>query len=161
MRRFRLFAVLLALSSIVASCGWSPPSSPPPATCNPDQGPTGETIANEISRLPGLPQGELWQETARGYTANCQLHWVQVGAANTGPERLQQVLFFDHNTPLGPATPQPRPYISVSSPGQDTVAVQYMWRQGQDAPCCPTGIGTVRFTIQDGKLKALDPIPNP
>ena len=39
--------------------------------------------------------------------------------------------------------------------------VQYQWRQGNDAPCCPTGIGTVRFHIgEDGKLKALDPIPN-
>ena len=40
--------------------------------------------------------------------------------------------------------------------------VQYQWRQGQDPACCPTGIGTVRFQIgEDGKIKALDPIPNP
>ena len=45
--------------------------------------------------------------------------------------------------------------------GNDTAAVQYQWRQGQDPACCPTGIGTVRFKIEDGKLKALDPIPSP
>jgi hypothetical protein len=40
--------------------------------------------------------------------------------------------------------------------------VQYQWRQGHDQPCCPTGIATVRFQIgDDGKLKAIDPIPNP
>ena len=44
--------------------------------------------------------------------------------------------------------------------GNDTAAVQYQWRQGQDPACCPTGIATVRFKIEDGKLKALDPIPN-
>jgi hypothetical protein len=26
---------------------------------------------------------------------------------------------------------------------------------------CPMGIATVRFKIDDGKLKALDPIPSP
>jgi hypothetical protein len=42
------------------------------------------------------------------------------------------------------------------------VQVQYQWRQGDEAPCCPTGIGTVRFRIgQDGALEALDPIPDP
>jgi LppP/LprE lipoprotein len=57
---------------------------------------------------------------------------------------------------------QPRPYIAVSSGGEDTVIVQYQWRQGQDQPCCPTGIATVRFQIgENGKLKAIDPIPNP
>ena len=33
--------------------------------------------------------------------------------------------------------------------------------QAQEPACCPTGIATVRFKIEDGKLKALDPIPNP
>jgi len=35
------------------------------------------------------------------------------------------------------------------------------WRQGQEPACCPTGIATVRFKIDDVKLEALDPIPNP
>ena len=60
-----------------------------------------------------------------------------------------------------PATPDPRSYITVISMGNDIAAVQYQWRQGQDPACCPTGIGTVRFKIEDGKLEARDPIPNP
>jgi hypothetical protein len=46
--------------------------------------------------------------------------------------------------------------------GQAIATVLYQWLQGQDKPCCPTGIGQVRFQIgEDGTLKALDPIPNP
>jgi LppP/LprE lipoprotein len=71
------------------------------------------------------------------------------------------VLFFNRNTPLGTPTPDPRPYITVTTTGNDTAVVQYQWRQGQDAACCPTGIGTMRFKIEDGKLKALDPIRTP
>lgn len=48
----------------------------------------------------------------------------------------------------------------VAPTGNDTAAVQYQWRQGQEPACCPTGVATVRFKIEDGKLKALDPIPN-
>ena len=40
--------------------------------------------------------------------------------------------------------------------------VQYQWQQGNDPPCCPTGIGTGPVPARrDGKLKALDPVPNP
>ncbi len=39
------------------------------------------------------------------------------------------MLFFDRNTPLGPATPEPRPYINVQNAGDDTVVVQYQWQQ--------------------------------
>jgi hypothetical protein len=53
----------------------------------------------------------------------------------------------------------PRPYVNVVTSSADTVTVQYQWKQGSDQPCCPTGIGTARFQIVDGKLKALDPIP--
>jgi hypothetical protein len=69
-------------------------------------------------------------------------------------------LFFDRKSPIGIPTPDPRPYITVTAMGNDTAAVQYQWRQGQEPACCPTGIGTVRFKIEHGKLKALDPIPN-
>jgi hypothetical protein len=71
----------------------------------------------------------------------------------------QQVLFFNRNTPLGTPTPDPRPYITVTPSGNDTAVVQYQWRQGQDAACCPAGIGTARFKVEYGKLKALDPSP--
>ncbi|MBW8712204.1 MAG: LppP/LprE family lipoprotein, partial [Mycobacterium sp.] len=71
-----------------------------------------------------------------------------------------QVLFFDRKSPIGTPTPDPRPYITITPTANDIAAVQYQWRQGQEPACCPTGIATVRFKIEDGKLKALDPIPN-
>jgi hypothetical protein len=146
---------------IAAGCGWSPPGAPPPKpdTCKPTDGPTADTVAREIAALgePGSP----WTELASGHTANCRLYWVQIGPTRAEQNSPQQVLFFDHNVPLGTATPEPRPYISVLPSGDDTVAVQYQWQQGSDPPCCPTGIGTVRFQIgPDGKLKPIDPIPN-
>ena len=70
-----------------------------------------------------------------------------------------QVLFCDHDALIGTPTPGPRPYVNVVTSG-DTVSVQNQWKQGNDQPCCPTGIGTVRLQPADGKLKALDPVPN-
>jgi hypothetical protein len=151
-----MIAVLMTLGLIAAGCGWSPPSATPPKTCAPSDGPSAQTIEQAIAGLGG----DAWTEVMRGYAGNCELHWVHVALSNTGSERPQQVLFFNRSTPLGPATPEPRPYISVTAAGDNTAAVQYQWRQGQDPACCPTGIATVRFTIEDGKLKALDPIPN-
>ena len=72
-----------------------------------------------------------------------------------------QVLFFDRKSPIGTPTPDPRPYITITAMADGIAAVQYQWRQGEEPACCPTGIATVRFKIEDGKLKALDPIPNP
>ena len=72
---------------------------------------------------------------------------VTSGDASDSP---QQVLFFNRNTPLGTPTPDLRPYITVTTTGNDTAFVQYQWRQGQDAACCPTGIVTIRFKIEDG-----------
>jgi hypothetical protein len=106
-----------------------------------------------------LPAAE-WREIVRGHTADCHLHWVVVSSGDAS-DSPGQVIFFDRNSPIGTATPDPRPYITVTAMGDDTAAVQYQWRQGQEPACCPTGIATVRFKIEDGKLKALDPIPNP
>jgi hypothetical protein len=157
-RASRSIAVVPALGLIAAGCGWSPPSAPPPKACSPSDGPSAQTADQAIT---GLGHG-AWAEVTRGYVGNCRLHWVQAALAGTASDRPQQVLFFDRNTPLGSATPEPRPYLSVTSAGDETAAVQYQWRQGQDAACCPTGIATVRFRIgDDGKLEALDPIPNP
>ena len=153
-----LVAVLSVL--IVAACGWSPPSSPPPQanTCTPADGPSADAVTAEITKVSG---GQPWQELDRGNTTNCALQWVQVGPPSApATDAPGQVLFFDHATPIGTATPQPRPYITVTTAG-DTVSVQYQWRQGADPACCPTGIGTVRFQLTDGKLEALDPIPGP
>ena len=159
MRLSRLIAVLMTLGVVAVGCGWSPPSAPPTTSvaCTQADGPTPETTQQAVA---SLPQGAQWRETSRGHTPNCRLNWVVVSAGDAS-DSPQQVLFFDRNNSLGPATPEPRPYINVTTMGDDTVNVQYQWRQGQDPACCPTGIGAVRFKIEDGKLKALDPIPNP
>lgn len=170
-RRTLLF--LLSLGGLLAAgCGWSPPGAPPPQpdTCAPSDGPPAETVQQAIAGV-AAPTGSSWRESATGHTADCRLYWVQITSrtretteapAESAPDSPQQVLFFDRQTPLGPATPQPRPYLNVLSSGEDTVIVQYQWRQGDDKPCCPTGIGTVRFRIgDDGTLETLDPTPGP
>jgi hypothetical protein len=157
MRPSRLIAVML-VALLAVGCGFNPPSSPPTtsAGCTPAEGPNEDTVAAEIAKLPAAN----WMEILRGHTADCTLHWVVVtsGDASDSPG---QVLFFDRKSPIGTPTPEPRPYITVTPIGNDTAAVQYQWRQGQDPACCPTGIATVRFKVEDGKLKALDPIPTP
>ncbi len=161
MRFRRLAVMLLACGLLVAGCGWSPPSAPPPSpdTCAPTDGPTPDAVASAINGLRPASQG-AWKETARGHTKNCRLYWVQVGAG-ADPAAPQHLLFFDRNTPIGTATPEPKPYTVVLSSGDNTVTVQYQWQQGGDAPGRPTGIAQVRFELgDDGKLKALDPIPN-
>jgi LppP/LprE lipoprotein len=159
MRLCTIIAMFTTIGLITAGCGWSPPSAPPTtsASCTQADGPSADSVAYEITRLPA---GQPWRETSRGHTADCQLHWVvvTVGDASDSP---RQVLFFDHNSPIGTPTPDPRPYANVTAQGNDTAVVQYQWRQGQDPACCPTGIGTVRFKVQDGKLNALGPIPGP
>lgn len=162
MRLSRSIPMLMSLGLIAAGCGWSPPAAPPPKpdTCKPTDGPAADTVQRAIDGV-AAPAGSSWKQTNSGHTSNCRLYWVQIGSAKAEQNSPQQVLFFDHNNPLGPATPEPRPYITVLSSAEDTVAVQYQWQQGQDPACCPTGIGTVRFRIgDDGKLLAVDPIPN-
>jgi hypothetical protein len=113
-------------------------------------------VAAEIAKLPAAQ----WHEIVSGHTADCSLHWVVVSSGDAA-DSPGQVLFFDRKSAIGTPTPDPRPYITITAVGNDTAAVQYHWRQAQEPACCPTGIGTVRFNIEDGKLKALDPIPNP
>jgi hypothetical protein len=157
MRPSRWITIVL-VGLLAVGCGWSPPSPPvtTSAGCTPADGPSADSVAAEIAKLPAAP----WIEVVSGHTADCSLHWVVVtsGDASDSPG---QVLFFDRKAPIGTATPDPRPYITINPSGNDTAAVQYQWRQGQDPACCPTGIATVRFKVEDGKLKALDPIPTP
>ena len=149
--------VVLVLGLTAAGCGFKPPAAPPTtsAACTQADGPSADTVAAEIAKLPAAQ----WNEIMSGHTADCSLHWVVVtsGDASDSPG---QVLFFDRKSPIGPPTPDPRPYITINAIGNDTAAVQYQWRQGQEPACCPTGVATVRFKIEDGKLKPLDPIPN-
>jgi hypothetical protein len=157
MRLFGVLAAMVTLGLSSAGCGWSPPSAPPTTSvsCGPADGPDENTVTAEINKLPAAQ----WHEIVRGHTPDCSLHWVVVSAGDAS-DSPGQVLFFDRKSPIGTPTPEPRPYITVTSMGNDTAVVQYQWRQGQEPACCPTGIGSVRFKIEDGKLKALDPIPN-
>jgi hypothetical protein len=157
----RLIALLLLLGLVAAGCGWKPPSSPQgPDTCKPTDGPAADTVANAIAGLPPV-NGATWHENGRGHTKDCRLHWVQVSAAS-GSAAPQHVLFFDRNTFISTATPNPRPYTTVAMLGRDMVIVQYQWQQPTDQPDRPTGIAQVRFQLDpDGRMKALDPVPHP
>ncbi len=158
MRLTQVIPVVLSLGLIAAGCGYNPASAPPPSSgnCTQAEGPTEDSIAHEIKQLPAAQ----WSEVVSGHTPDCSLHWVVVSSGDA-PDSPGQVIFFNHKSPIGTATPGPRPYITVTAMGDDTAAVQYQWRQAQEPACCPTGIATVRFKIEDSKLKALDPIPNP
>lgn len=159
MRLTRIASALTALTFALASCGWSPPNSAPQSTsdCPVEDTPTAETVKTAVQKV-----GERWSEVSRGNTGDCRLHWVVIGTGDTAPDAAVQVLFFDRDSPLGPPTPRPRPYTTVVPLGEKIATVQYQWLQGQDKPCCPTGIAQVRFQIgEDGALQALDPIPTP
>jgi hypothetical protein len=160
----RLLALIVTLSTtglIMAGCGWSPPQAPPTQAdaCAAADGPTPDTVTQAVATLPAAPAGAQWKQTASGHTTDCGLHWVKVGSSDATQDGPGQVLFFGHNALIGTPTPDPRPYVNVVTSG-NTVSVQYQWKQGNDQPCCPTGIGTVRFQLADGKLTALDPVPN-
>jgi hypothetical protein len=156
----RVIVILLVL--LASGCG-SQPSAPPaarPDTCKESDGPKADTVRQAIASNPVTVPGSNWVEIARGHTRNCRLYWVQVIPTIASESTPQQLLFFDHNTPLGAPT-HPKPYITVLPPSDDTVTVRYQWRKGSDQPCCPTGIGTVKFRISStGKLEALGKIPN-
>ena len=153
-----LASVLLTLGVTVAGCGWSPPAPAPTssaaaADCGPR--PTAQDVEAEFALLPPAP----WREVSRGHASDCRLQWVVVTSGDQ-PDSLQQVLFFDDGAPVGSPTMDPRPYITVTAQGEHDAVVQYQWSQGDDEPCCPTGIGTARVTLEDGRLTILDPIPN-
>jgi hypothetical protein len=159
--RRQLAVILLILAA--SGCGGKPPTpaSSPPDTCKASDGPTTDTVRQAIVSVPVLVPGSIWVEIARGHARKCRLYWVQIIPSIATESTPQQLLFFDHNTPLGTPTPNPKPYITVLPPADDTITVQYQWQVGSDQPCCPTGIGTARFQIgSDGKLKALGKIPN-
>lgn len=154
---------MILLILLASGCGGKQTGTPPvpPDKCKESDGPTADTVRQAIASVPITTPGANWVEIGRGHTKKCRLYWVQIIPTIAGESTAQQLLFFDHNTPLGPPTPNPKPYITVLPPSDDTVTVQYQWLKGNDQPCCPTGIGTVKFQIgPDGKLRALGKIPN-
>lgn len=164
--------MLVLLVVLAAGCGGRAPTkqSGPPSragACKESDGPSADTVRRSIASttstasVPTENPGTSWVEIARGHTNNCRLYWVQIIPTIASESTPQQLLFFDHNTPLGTPTPNPKPYITVLPPADDTVTVQYRWRKGKDQECCPTGIGTVKFTIgPDSKLQAVGKVPD-
>jgi hypothetical protein len=155
--------IVMLIGLAAAGCGDkpSPPAAAKPDNCKQSDSPTGDTVRQAIALVPIEVPGSTWVEIGRGHTRKCQLNWVQIIPTIASESTPQQLLFFDRNTPLGPATRNPKPYLAVLAPSDDTVNVQYRWRTGNDQECCPTGVGTVKFQIgPDGKLKALGPIPH-
>ncbi|HYB81058.1 MAG TPA: LppP/LprE family lipoprotein [Mycobacterium sp.] len=155
--------IVIVLILLASGCGWKPPAPPParPDTCKESDGPTPDTVRQAIASVPIAVPGANWVEIARGHTRNCRLYWIQIIPTIASESTPQQLLFFDHNIPLGTPTPNPKPYITVLPPSGDSITVQYQWQRGADQPCCPTGIGTVKFQIgSDGKLQAVGKIPN-
>ena len=159
--RYQLSVILLILLTV--GCGSTPPAptSTASGTCKDSDGPTADTVRQAIAAVPITVPDSFWVEIGRGHTKKCRLYWVQIIPTIASESTPQQLLFFDHNMPLGTATPNPKPYITVLAPSDDTVTVQYQWQVGNDEPCCPTGRGTVKFQIgPDGELQALDKIPH-
>jgi LppP/LprE lipoprotein len=148
---------------LASACGGKP-TTPSPSradTCKESDGPTADTVRQAIASVPISVPGSSWVEIARGHTKKCRLYWVQIIPTIASESTPQQLLFFRHNIPLGTPTPNPKPYITVLPPADDTITVQYQWQTGNEEPCCPKGIGTVKFQIgADGKLQALGKIPH-
>lgn len=155
--------IVICLVLLASGCGWKPTAPPQarPDTCKDSDGPTADTVRQAITAVPIAIPGTIWVEMGRGHTRNCRLHWVQIIPTIASESSPQQLLFFDHNRPLGSPTANPKPYITVLPPSDDTVTVQYQWQKANDQLCCPTGIGTVTFRIgPDGKLQTVGKVPN-
>jgi hypothetical protein len=123
----RLIAALVLVGLMGASCGWKPPgmTSQTPDTCTDADGPTPDTVRLAIDTLPVATPGSSWTEAARGHARKCRLYWVQVKPTDATASSPAQLLFFDHNIPLGTPTPNPKPYPSVlySTRGEGPVPV--------------------------------------
>ena len=155
--------MVILLMLLIAGCDSTPstPNSAASGGCKDSDGPTADTVRQAIAAVPITVPDSFWVEIGRGHAKKCRLYWVHIIPTIASESTPQQLLFFDHNTSLGTATPNPKPYITVLAAADDTVTVQYQWQVGKDEPCCPTGRGTVKFQIgPDGTLQALDKIPN-
>jgi hypothetical protein len=132
--------------------------------CSDADGPAANTVRLAIATLPQATPGSGWTEDARGHARNCRLFWVRVKPTAASAVSPEQLLFFDHNSPLGTPTPNPKPHTTVlssSGDADDVVSVQYRWQVAGDSACCPTGVGTVQYQIgPNGKLVTRGAVPN-
>jgi hypothetical protein len=160
----RFIATLVSVSLVATSCGWNPPWMTQSDNCTDADGPAANTVGLAIATLPIATPGSGWTEAARGHARNCRLYWVQVKPTTATAVSPEQLLFFDHNSPLGTPTANPKPRTTViASPAgaDDVVSVQYRWQVAGDSACCPTGVGTVQYAIgAGGKLVTRGAVPN-
>jgi hypothetical protein len=155
--------LVIFLALLAAACGAKPsaPQASRADTCKDSDGPAAGTVRQAIASVPVEVPGSSWVDIGRGHTKNCRLYWVQIIPTIASESTPQQVVFFDHNRALGTPTSNPKPYITILPGGDDAVTVQYQWKVGNEEPCCPKGIGTVKFHIgPDGTLQALGKIPH-
>ena len=110
---------------------------------------SADTVRLAIATLPvATPGFGLDRGRAR---AHPQLPSV-LGAGHTRQRSTAaspvQLLFFDHNIPLGtPDAESETPYDACCRPPTTSVTVQYQWQVAGDSACCPTGKGTVQYQI--------------
>ena len=156
-----MLAMLTVLVVTIAGCLVRPaaPPAPPADSCTAFDGPTPGTVARTVAAIPPPPDRSRWTVSADGHTGDCRLHWVKLTPVEATPGSPEQLVFFDHDAPLGSPTADPKPYTTVLASGADTVTVQYQWRVADDPECCPTGAAITRYRICAGRLTALDPIP--
>jgi LppP/LprE lipoprotein len=162
-------------------------SAPAPATAptgtlgtSPHSSTAGGQTAAGPSRTaagPAFTQGQAGSESLtaglellrrNGFTAVSEAAYhagqtlrVLIGTRNsaTGGQD-QQAFFFDDGRYLGTDTSQPSASIDVVSQSDTEVTLAYSLYRPRDARCCPEGgRASVRFTLDNGSLQALDPIP--
>src|ERR1700722_5067698 len=111
---------MILLILLVAGCGSQPSvtsqSSPSSDTCKSSDGPTNDAATQAIALVPVVVPGSIWVEIARGHAKKCRLYWGEIIPSIADESTPQQLLFFDHNAPLGTPTPNPKPYIAVLAP---------------------------------------------
>ena len=98
---------------------------------------------------------------ARGTPATAGCTGCRSGPRTATAVSPEQLLFFDHNSPLGTPdaksqAPHDRAVVSVTMRcGFST------WQVAGDSVCCPTGVGTVQYQIgPSGKFVTRGPVPN-
>ena len=114
-----------------------------------------------IASIPVEVADSSWVEIGRGHTKKCRLYWVQIIPTIASESTPQQFAILRPQQVAGHPDAKPQALHHRAARGDDVVTVQYQWQVGNEEPCCPKGIGTVKFQIgPDGKLQALGKIPH-